>query len=170
MLAAQLNDLITTSNETAEVGLGIETARRMESVEGPLELPIQQKGVDTTTRLKSAKSLEQVGTVSLLKNHAEEVMRNAYVKWSMSLHKVEPIFNKSNRIIGYLVEQKNKWPTTVKMMGIDMTSATTLSHFFDHTYGKNEKTPQFANSVTATEPRDDQLLHAAMSTVSQTPL
>lgn len=179
MLAAQLNDLVTTSNEMAEVGLGIEEAHRMENVEGGIELPIQQKDVDATARLKrklkSTKSVEQVGTVSLLKNQAAETMRNAEAKWGISLHKAEHIFNKSNRIIGYLVEQKNKWPTVVKMTGIDITSATTLSHFFNPTYGINEKAPQLANwldsSLASTEPHlEEQPLEVSESQTSQLPV
>ena len=164
MLAAQLNDLVTTSNEMAEVGLSCEEARRMESAEGAPEPTLQQSNVDATARVKrkvkAMKSTEHVAATSLLKNQAMETMRNAEMKWSMALHRAESIFNKSNKIIGYLVEQKGRWPAGVKIIGVDITSATTLSHFFNPTYGINEKALQLANwlcnSVTSPEAQEAQ--------------
>ncbi|OHS95868.1 hypothetical protein TRFO_10273 [Tritrichomonas foetus] len=152
MIAAQQNDLRSVSNEMSEVGLELEEATRMESSDAQCEAPPQCEPQETPDakrkRSRQAKSKaaspEVTQNVSLLKNQAQLAMKNAEIKWKLTLHKAESIFNKSNRIISFLVEQRNRWPTEVKMDAVEMSNATTISHFFNTQYGINEKSPQLA--------------------------
>lgn len=148
MLAAQLNDLKGVCDEMAEIGIEIEEANRMENSDTSGEPHAGKEQQDTGKSKgkrgsKPAKT-ESAHSTSLLKNQAATTLKNAELKWSVSIHKAETVFNKSNRIVGYLVENRNRWPTEVKMQGIEMSSATALSHFFNTQYGINEKAPQLA--------------------------
>jgi hypothetical protein len=153
IVAAQHNDLQTLSDEMAEIGLQLNEANRMENAEtGEVT---QQKDQGDTARgrgrrsVRGGKGADQAGGNSLLKGQAQSALKNAQIHWHLSIHKAETIFNKSNRIIGLLAGQRNRWPSEVKMSAIEMTAATTLSHFFNPQYGINEKAPQLAEWLYA---------------------
>ena len=74
-------------------------------------------------------------------------MKNAEIKWNVTIHKAEAILNKSNRISALLAGQKNQWPIEYKMDSVEISNATMLSHFFNTQYGVNEKAPQFSEWI-----------------------
>lgn len=153
-IIAQNNDLKSTSNEMAEIGLNLDEAARLESAEAQGEAPPQREEKDTndskkkksrSSKLKSLSSPEVAQNISLLKNQANIAFKNAEIKWNVTVHKAEAILKKSNRIAAILNDQKNFWPPEYKMDGVDISNATMLSHFFNTQYGVNEKAPQFAD-------------------------
>lgn len=155
-LIAQNNDLRTTSNEMAEIGLNLDEAARLESAEAQGDAPPQREekeSVDSkkkksrSSKTKTVANQEVAQNVSLLKNQANIELKNAELKWNVSIHRAAAVFNKSNRIATILADQKNQWPIEYKLDGIDISNATMLSHFFNTQYGINEKAPQFAEWI-----------------------
>ncbi|KAK8887597.1 hypothetical protein M9Y10_038648 [Tritrichomonas musculus] len=154
MIAAQQNDLKTCCSDLAEIGVQIDEAARLESPEaagdeapnrdGNIPGSARNKGKKKNDQKNEEKESQKYTAAALLKNQASELLSNAQTKWNSALLKAETVFNKSNRIIGYLVENKDKWPSEVKMNGIEMANSTALSHFFNTQYGINEKAPQLA--------------------------
>jgi hypothetical protein len=148
MFAAQLNDLVSTSDELAEIGIQVDDANRMDNMESQGESAAARdtdsgKGAKKKPT-KTGKVAEPAPNVGLLKERAKAAFKTAELKWGLALHKAETIFNKSNRIIGLLIDSRNRWPNDVKLTGIELAGANTLSHLFNPQFGINEKAPQLA--------------------------
>ena len=162
LIAAQVNDLRTACNEMAEVVLEFEESKNLEIADAnsvsPPSQPSSKGGYpdSATQRKKSPSTLARRSKSkiaknapppqpSILKRQAELALQNAELKWSLTLQKAESVFNKSNRIIGFLAQNRNRWPNEVKLTGVDINTAASLSHFFNTQLGINEKAPQLAD-------------------------
>lgn len=159
MIAAQQNDLKGCCAGLAEIGVQIEEAARLESPEAACDAPPRRDGNEPGSARKRASKKQnkndndesesqKYSAANLLKKQANELVQDANSKWGEALHKAENVFNKSNRIIAYLTESRDKWPTEMKITGIEMSQSTGLSHFFNTQYGINEKVPQLAEWLT----------------------
>ncbi|OHS98085.1 hypothetical protein TRFO_35548 [Tritrichomonas foetus] len=142
IIAAQGTELSTSCSELMEIGLNLDEAAHLDSAEIDGESPQVPKDAGGDPKKKrgpSKGSKSDSCNIPYLRNQADILRKTAEVQWGTALHKVETILNKSNRIIGAITEMKNRWPTEVKISGIDIASAYSLSHFLNIHFGINEK-------------------------------
>jgi hypothetical protein len=154
-VAAQFNDLRRTSDAMSEIGLCLEEAQRFENSDANAQATRdQQDSKSKRKHVKQIKIIEQPPAGAILKGHGQAIFKDAEVRWRVALHQAEIVFNKSNRIISLIADQRNSWPAEIRMNNVEIANANALSHLFNTEYGISESVPQLAtwiatNVVTA---------------------
>jgi hypothetical protein len=147
VIAAQLADLKSLYEEIAEVGLAVDEATRMESIESEIQgqeaAASEQKGKRRPTTVKVVKPPDHENR---LHQQALIVLKQAQLKWTVVLSKVEAILNKSNRLLGR-VNEKLKGQGT-----LDIANAKALANFFSLEFGIYEKAPALVDYLIGLPP------------------
>lgn len=148
-LVSQLNELRTISDEFSTCAIELEESVKMDKTDNPVEADraVPEKPSKKMRTSKLSKIIE-VEKQSLLKGQAEVTKRNADMKWIMSSHKAEGLITKSTRTLSTL-PIKTRF-TDFKFNTFQISSASSLSKFFNPVYGVSEKMESFSDVVFET--------------------
>lgn len=159
IIAANSTEISNASAEFAEIGFDLNEASVLESSDLDGDSPIPQNNQvrdsgnnadqasskDAGKKKKGAQKAPKVqdgpSLFSLLKSQAESQIKSAEVQWSLALHKVEEILNKSNRILCKLLGMKKRYQSEIHVNEIDINAAYSISHLLNAQFGIHEKSP-----------------------------
>lgn len=155
IIAASVNDISIASAEFSEIGFDLNEAIQLEASDLEDQIPPAQSnqakdtsgadagGKDAANKKKKgvqkATKAQDSPCFSLLKNQADAQRKSAEIQWNLSIHKLQEILNKSNRIVGKLIGMKKRWPSEIQIGEIDMNTAYSISHLLNSQFGIHEK-------------------------------